>query len=1556
MRALRIAGVLVGTAAIFVLSAAFAVVLHLGTPRARRVVAQAANEILAPSFQGRITIDRLGALGLFGLSGAEATVDDPSGRPVLELHGARVSLSTLAALHSAVLGRRGPLTIRLPEVSIDSLDVRLDADPSGKLALLSAFEPRKASTPPDPNARGVRLVLARIVLRHAWVRGQMSGGPPIDADLDGLRGAFTYAPELIEGELSQVRIVGRGIANGADLEGLLGAHVKKRSDPNASVEARASWQGSVGGIPHAVHASLADRRLDAVVDVPEVLPNAVRALWPSSPIEGVARVHAEAHGSLPSVDIDLDAALAHTTFRARARTVLGDEKTADISFLARDLDVHELAASAPRSHLGLTGDLSATMKADGALVGNADVHFLGGHLGSHAVPPASIRAVASGPRVKELHGHAEVVVEEPSAPTRLSIHLLPHGKSSALEFAVDADIADFDRVPQLQHALRGSCRLAAKGSVDITSMMLDASLEAAAADIVQGATTVRSAAIDAHARGALAAPIIDVALHSKDAVAAKRHFASLDVHATGRAGAPHVKASAHGPDIPDIDAAADVGLGSGISFEGLRVAMARLRDQVLITADRVQIAGGDVRAENARIEGLGAPASLTLSRTSRALRLRASTQGVDLGRVGRLLQVEKSLEGGMLAFDVDVDLRTNDAYGWGTVELTGAGMAGVKDISARVRAELDGRKFAGNAQAKAAGVGSIEVDAPKLALGGAGALSMAAWKRAWGDVDIDARVDLGKIESLIPAEQFPLSEARGDIILRGHLARDDMDDLTPDARVSLVTNHLIVAPKTPMTRDIDGVLVMPPPRWRLAGVDFNVDASIDGDTGFMEISTQLRDAKGELARVNASAPHVPYVDILRDTGRFSSDVRTMPFELHLQVPERGLGGLPDLLKQRYVTGKLSSNLTVKGTILHPKVELSALLHKSRIEGTARSLALEFELAANYEGTHGKASIKGRAEGRELIDAETQFEGSVAQLLDSGGSEKPWQASARAHFADFPLEAIGMLDDKMISGQLSGDLSLADLHRDARAEAELSVDSLRIGSVGYKSARLAAKADGHVVDATARIDQDDGFAETRARAAATWGAKLAPALEPAQPLEVALSSKNFRIAGLLPFVDRWLDELDGRLDADTHLELDPGSRRARLAGSMAISRGTFELTAGGGDFQDLGAKVNFSPDGVVTLEKLSAAGMTGRVEATGSARLDGMGLQSARAVVVIPGDSPIPLSTGGSEIGNIDGRVEASEVTSEGGKVMNVTVEVPHVRLALPEGSSRHAMDLRGFDKVRIGAHRGQQLTFVLLPLDPVKKADETSGPSGTRLDIQTRLRDVQVVRGSDLKVDLTGNLDVKVAGSAQVTGAIQLKPGGVLVVQGRRFVVENGTVTFVGDDPSNPQVVVKAGWTASDGTVVYANFVGPLKTGKVTLTSEPTLPQQEIVQLLLFGTTGGKPVGASSGGPDATTALGTVGSEAAQPINHALGQLGLGAVTTKVDTSESATPKPEVEVQIARDISIQIAVVLGQPPPGVNPDRTLLTLDWRFLSRWSLSSTLGDAGTAIFDVLWQRRY
>jgi len=76
--------------------------------------------------------------------------------------------------------------------------------------------------------------------------------------------------------------------------------------------------------------------------------------------------------------------------------------------------------------------------------------------------------------------------------------------------------------------------------------------------------------------------------------------------------------------------------------------------------------------------------------------------------------------------------------------------------------------------------------------------------------------------------------------------------------------------------------------------------------------------------------------------------------------------------------------------------------------------------------------------------------------------------------------------------------------------------------------------------------------------------------------------------------------------------------------------------------------------------------------------------------------------------------------------------------------------------------------------------------------------------------------------------------GGALTVHGKLFQIEHGTARSRGDW-ANPVLVVTARWRAPDGTRVYADFVGPLRTGKLVLRSEPPLADTKIVALILFG-------------------------------------------------------------------------------------------------------------------------
>ena len=215
----------------------------------------------------------------------------------------------------------------------------------------------------------------------------------------------------------------------------------------------------------------------------------------------------------------------------------------------------------------------------------------------------------------------------------------------------------------------------------------------------------------------------------------------------------------------------------------------------------------------------------------------------------------------------------------------------------------------------------------------------------------------------------------------------------------------------------------------------------------------------------------------------------------------------------------------------------------------------------------------------------------------------------------------------------------------------------------------------------------------------------------------------------------------------------------------------------------------------------------------------------------------------------------------------------------------------------------------------------------------------------------------KVAAATTVRGEIHLKSG-KLNVQSKEFEIEKGTISFVGNDPSNPEVTVTAGWTAPDGTKVLADYVGPVKTGKVNLRSEPPRPKNEIVQLILFGTAdGSESTPYASKSPSTGTQAGTaVGGLATDGLSKGIDQLTGMNVTTKIDTSDSSNPKADVEFQVAKDISLQLAYVIVQPPPGDNPDLVYATIDWRFVRNWSLETTFGDAGSTFADMVWQYRY
>ncbi len=789
--------------------------------------------------------------------------------------------------------------------------------------------------------------------------------------------------------------------------------------------------------------------------------------------------------------------------------------------------------------------------------------------------------------------------------------------------------------------------------------------------------------------------------------------------------------------------------------------------------------------------------------------------------------------------------------------------------------------------------------------------------------------------------------------VKARLERDSVTDTTPALDVTAST-----------TRFVASSTGSPNP-WRVAGVDAMAHAHIDGTTGQTSFDAQAVDASGALVSVTAKSDSVPYASILETDDRLLDVLRTMPFQAKIVIPERELDGLPPMLRTKAAHGRIAATLDWSGTVLQPKVEMNATVRGGRSDVSVLSLPIDVDLAAHYDSPHGDATLRATSRNRNLLDAKAHVDTAAAGLLEHlGGAPLAWTASLQAHLSRFPLQTVGAFDVRQIAGHATGDIAIDRLHDDATGKLDLAIDDLRVGDVACRGAHVQASIDGHALDAVARVEEADGFVEARGRAGTRWGAAIMPSIDASQPSDVSLTAQDLRAELLLPFASGVFSELDGRLTGAVRVQIDPVAKTIHPQGTIALKNGTFELAKLGGEFHEASAKIVLTPDGVVKLEEATARGLSGRVQMAATARFDGLAFGGARAVVQIPAKAPMPLVFDGVQVGIVDGRFDVAADRAADHRGVDVTIDVPTMHVQLPTAANHDVQPLAGIDGVDVGVDRGPN-EFAPAYLDTATGALPEAG-SADRLPVKVTVRlggDVEVQRGTDLDMRLEGAPTVILgSGEARATGQIRLARG-TLDVEGKRFDIQgDSTVTFVGDDATNPQVVLTAGWVAPDGTNVFADFIGPLKTGKVKLRSQPSRSQSEILALILFGTTDEQaPAGATS--PQATGAVGLAGGAATAPINRALGgvnhmldNFGLaGGLSTKIDTS-TTSPRPEVELQIARDISIQVAWVLGVPPPGSNPDSTLLTLNWRFLRQWSLVTTVGDAGTSIVDLIWQKRY
>jgi translocation and assembly module TamB len=304
----------------------------------------------------------------------------------------------------------------------------------------------------------------------------------------------------------------------------------------------------------------------------------------------------------------------------------------------------------------------------------------------------------------------------------------------------------------------------------------------------------------------------------------------------------------------------------------------------------------------------------------------------------------------------------------------------------------------------------------------------------------------------------------------------------------------------------------------------------------------------------------------------------------------------------------------------------------------------------------------------------------------------------------------------------------------------------------------------------------------------------------------------RLAELLELDDQ---KLFGNLVTDIRLGGTLGAPSAQ--GPVTLDGGSYENDASGTALQDL--KIDaLASDQWIALKTLSAStGKQGLIASNGQLKLvpeDGFPLSVTlnldQALLVDRDDAEARISGDVAMTGSLD----EAEISGD--------LKVDRATIFLPDGGGPN------LPEIDVTERNGR---FVNPP--ETEGEAETSRPFDPALNLNIDLPNKIYVRGRGLESEWQG--DLSIAGRASdpiITGSINIKKGYFDFLE-KRFELTLGEIGFSGSSPPNPIIALEA-VAEDDDFKAIIKLNGPADNPQFVLSSEPVLPDDEVLARLLF--------------------------------------------------------------------------------------------------------------------------
>lgn len=1549
----------------------------LNIDKTRNVIRERINRSMSDAFQGTLLIERIGHVGLFSVGGIDGRVLDARRRTVLGFQGLSVRSYWPAIVRDLILGR--PLSVVLAPVTLDHARIELIDDGSGTPTLATAFNPRE-TTSSTSDQRPLTIALERVHIKHIWAYGGVSSLRGVDMELSNVEASFRSGEPGLFGEIAKVRLLARSLPFALDPSGVLRARIAMPNRPTQSgkpgagrdefvdpnLQGSVDFEGSLGDSPVVLRANSSGSDIDVSVQLPAVSPETWRKLLPRSNVAELTTVDVRARGELPNLHVEALATQLATRLEISADARIGTETGVSVVMTASNVDLATWLAGAPRSNLSLSARATVTSVTSGGLGGDFLLTVPAGEMDSWPTPVLTCSGTISSETSAAVVAGA-IDVRELGAPTHGSFRLRSAGDGNT---KLHAELAtQLSQPPRLASMLgvrtSGVIELAADADLTSRQIVAEATIRlgqsSKRADWQLGALQIRFGA-----RGDLDSPRLTVRANAEQLRLGERVIPRVRLSINGTRELMAVDAEASSNQGQQLRLATRASAIQGIVLDHFRATLSDQEGTIAIQAERVRQKDGQTHVEDLRVRGIGELASSIFVGTKR-FDARLTAHDIDLGRIARVCGIRPviagslDLEGNLGGTLQDLEGRLNGhARGLSVSNVHGGRIDIDLDFADR---RLNGT-IVGTLQASRVEARFRELEVPAGRVG-------AHWLRdARGEVAADAKIGLSQLTPILRQFGAPLERLDGDLTLSLLAKRDPSDLSNPSLYLEVKSNRLGAVEQ----RD-EKTAVRDPARARatkprtLEGIDFDVRIDLDPR------ERELRAAIGLHDRVGLLLSAVGQSGLPNWSSNWREELQNLPARLSVLVPERAVEKLPATIKPSAMRGRIAVALDASGTMRAPRLRGQFSLRKFQPREGKNYFDADVELG--YEPSGGSIRGNARAMRGGSATVSSDWKGDLLGQLRDPVAAGYFELGADVDFDKVPLGLVPMLFERQIRGPLSGALKLRGLGRNAELTAKFDGSGLIVSRVHMPRLDLALKADDSALFAMMNVVQDTGRAQVEVRTGSQWGARLVPEIDPRAHVDFRAS--RFELEVLSPLVAAYLNTLEGKLDANLSAQLDP--EKPTIQGTAALDDGVMQLPQIGQRFSDVKAKVVVGGD-EVRVESIQARGVAGRLTGDARARLQGLRLQSVDARLAIAEREKLPITYEGVEIGDAWGEANVNYARTDGDTEIRVTV--PRFSLTMPESAQRDVQDLEPAEDIRIGTHRSDG-QFVAIPLQPFDSADsDEQEPSLTR--VRVRLGDsVWIERGSQVRVQIAGNLAIESGAEQRIDGRIEVR-GGRLDVSGKRFEIERGLISFDQTTPPNPTVTATARYDSPAGYVVYADYAGTAKDGKLRLHSEPVLTQDEILSLLLFGSpegsfatsgSGGTTGGLGSSGSDrsspgnsataadgqssgtgsstAGAAVSIAGGTATKGLNKALSDFTSLDVSTRIDTS-TGSARPELVMQLTPRLTTRITRAIGEPAPGQSLDRTFLTLELRLKRAWSASAVVGDHGASRFDLIWRKRY